>query len=683
MKLASHNNKLETNIQDAETQNFGIGDASVVIEILRNRLYEHKIQTLVQEYICNARDAMRECGKANEFEVTCPTSLSPVFKVRDFGPGISPDRMANVFIKYGASTKRDSNNQTGGFGIGAKSAWSYTDSFTIVTYIDGNKRTYVAHTGVNNNGRLDLLSTAATSEPNGTEIQVPVGRYDLDEFRRAIYRAVYFWESRPTLKGGNHELPTLVGGERISDLVEVIDYKMLPAFLNVDYYDNMLAVIDGVPYMITSKLMDKVKKLKDLKQLTKRFIVLHFGNGLVEVSASRESIADSKATVEGLEKLAAQGVVAIKTKISSDFSKVKSSSDFFKTYLAMEPYFHVDKLAKYDVYQIDGGYVKADLLHKVSLTRMHMWGRNSRVQVDRITKEQFDQRQKQNGIRLQYLNNVYFLRASENAIIQNKRLRENIGPNLPEVLLIEQLGDNSAEFEKLILDLNAKDFQTLTYVEKPRAPRVKIERDKQEFCIHQFLGVRHHYTSLADNTDKWLYIPMSGGSLTNFSNVDLKDVAYFVKETTGLIVCGLSENVVEKVKDNANFLPFSEWIAKFKPTDKQMAYVKMMEGKNTSVMSILSKLKGLKDKFILEMIEEYKGAVRNDFSGDPVPKMFLELIKNSEEYKEFVNKDGKLKDLIGSKYRLLSMLDDYYFSKSTKYAEEIVIYMNAKHKAKA
>ena len=161
MKLAEHSNQLATNVE-GETQNFGIGDASVVIEILRNRLYENKIQTLTQEYICNARDAHREVGKGNNFEVTVPNRLNPVFKVKDFGPGITPDRMATVFIMYGASTKRGTDNQTGGFGIGAKSAWSYTDSFTIVSTVNGTRRTYVAHTGVNNNGRLDLVSTDET-----------------------------------------------------------------------------------------------------------------------------------------------------------------------------------------------------------------------------------------------------------------------------------------------------------------------------------------------------------------------------------------------------------------------------------------------------------------------------------------------------------------------------------------
>jgi hypothetical protein len=44
-------------------------------------------------------------GKEYPIEVTCPTDISPQFEVRDFGPGITPSRMKDVFIKYAASSK--------------------------------------------------------------------------------------------------------------------------------------------------------------------------------------------------------------------------------------------------------------------------------------------------------------------------------------------------------------------------------------------------------------------------------------------------------------------------------------------------------------------------------------------------------------------------------------------------
>ena len=188
MKIAQHSNALETNVE-VKSQDFGIGNASKIIGILRNYLYEHKVRTLVQEYMSNARDAMREAKSNEKIVVTVPNQMNPVFKVRDFGPGITPQRMSKVFIQYGESTKEGTNAQTGGFGIGAKSAWAYTDSFTIISITSGVKRTYVAHTGVNNQGRLDLVDTVDTDEPTGTEIHVAVKSQDLGQFQNAIWRA--------------------------------------------------------------------------------------------------------------------------------------------------------------------------------------------------------------------------------------------------------------------------------------------------------------------------------------------------------------------------------------------------------------------------------------------------------------------------------------------------------------
>lgn len=679
MKLSVHNNKLETNVLDAQTQDFGIGDASVVIDILRNRLYEHKIQTLAQEYICNARDAMRECGKGNDFEVTCPTSLNPVFKVRDFGPGISPDRMANVFIKYGSSTKRNSNNQTGGFGIGAKSAWSYTDSFTITTFIDGVKRVYVAHIGVNNQGRLDHVSEGPTSEKNGTEIQIPVGRYDIQEFRNAIYRAVYFWADQPKLRGGDTEVPTHDGGLRINDIVEVIDSNMVPSFVGgPTYYNPMLAVIDGVPYPINQKLFEKCKKLKELKELNNKGVILHFGNGIVEVSASRESIADSPASIQGLDSLATKAIVAIKTKITSDFGKVKSTSDFFKTYTELCPYFNVDKFAKFGQYEINGNDVKSGLLEKVRITHIHNLSKRGKCAVEKITKDVFEDKDKKNGLRLEHMANLYFLRGGESAIIQNKRIREQTKDGKRcHIILIEPVSDVLA-FNTIVTDLNAKDFQSLSYTELPKEQRVKITRDKQELCLHKMYGERHKYITLAENSQKWIFVQMDGASWpSGYNDKELKDLASWLGKSSDGSLCGVSERVAKIVKVEANFTPLADWLKNFKPSKKQLAYVKMTAAKNNETMELISRLKGIKNKFLVEMIDEYKGIVRNNLSVDPLPDMLVNLVKETSEYKEFQKKDETLSKLIKEKYALLNAVDSYNVRRGVLDAE-MTFYINAK-----
>ena len=201
MKLQTKTSSVLASNLDQKETTFAIGDVSVVIDILRNRLYSRPIQTLVQEYVCNARDACREkypeaWDEALDVEIKLPNTLSPVFSVRDFGGGISDARMYEIFIKYGSSTKRTSN-QTGGFGIGAKSAWSYTDSFTIVSVVDGEKSSYLAHTGTKNEGTLTLLSRDKSDERTGTEIQISVLHKDVKAFRQAYNRAVLLWPKKP------------------------------------------------------------------------------------------------------------------------------------------------------------------------------------------------------------------------------------------------------------------------------------------------------------------------------------------------------------------------------------------------------------------------------------------------------------------------------------------------------
>src|ERR1035437_6505505 len=179
-----------------ETTAYSIGDASKIIEILRSKIYSKPIQTLVQEYLCNARDAVREIkGSKILVSLISDDANTPTFKVRDYGPGISPERM-KLFTQYGSTTKDGSNNQTGGFGLGSKLAWAYTDTINIVTFIDGTRRHYIASIGANKNGTLDLMSEDKTIEANGTEISLELKSrqdYDYNDFTIAIARAVCFW----------------------------------------------------------------------------------------------------------------------------------------------------------------------------------------------------------------------------------------------------------------------------------------------------------------------------------------------------------------------------------------------------------------------------------------------------------------------------------------------------------
>lgn len=692
MRIQEHANKLETNVE-AESQNFGIGDASVVIEILRNRLYENKVQTLVQEYICNARDAMREVGNKAPFEVTVPTRLNPVFKVRDFGPGISPDRMRDVFVMYGSSTKRGTNNQTGGFGIGAKSAWSYTDSFTIVSVVSGQRRTYIAHTGVNNNGRLDLVSTDKTDEANGTEIQVAVKGTDIDEFRNAVFRAIYFWDKKPKLKGELNP-PTLVSGHRIGDVVEVVRGEMMPEYCRVNSYNQeMMAVIDGIPYPIPQKLIQKVPNLQKLSDLIKREVILHFGNGVVEVSASRESIADSKRTIDALSKLAGKATLEVSTYITDAFGKVADTAAYLNTYAKMSGDFEVDKFAKFGSYEIDGGWITGDLLKKIRITMVSCLNRRGH-RIEKVSKTELHQESKKQ-IKIENLNNLFYATVAESKVQQNKRIREYL-KSYTQLFIIEPLLNivydtttnkdgtttqtiksktlDTKSFDQVVSDLGVKDFQTITYVDLPKDQKVKVLRENEEFCYSRLGYHRYQYTTLAKNTQKWLYIELEGNKWGKYDSTELSELSEYLNGTEQLKICGLAGRALKMVQGDKNYAPLKEWLDSYKPSKTDILISKRKASKQMEIGEVISKLKDIKDKFLVEMGEEYRALRKLDSS--KLPGLIANRIGELQEIKDFVANDTEFGKLIRSDYPLLKEIG--YCTNWT----ELSFYANAKYEGR-
>lgn len=677
MKVQSHRASLETNTE-VQSNEFGIGDTSVIIDILRNRLYQNKIQSMCQEIISNARDAMREVGKDNTFEVIIPTRLNPTFRVRDFGPGISPDRMLNVFIKYGASTKRKSNNQTGGFGVGAKSPFAYSDSFSITTWLEGVKRAYVAHLGLNNQGSLDLVSTDKTDEPNGTEIQVAVRHDDLREFELAIYRAIYFWADKPTVKGVSADwVLGSAQGHKVNESIETIDRNLLPDFVRPEYGVHALAVIDGIPYPLTDKLLDKASKLGAVVQnKLSKMLILHFGNGLVEVSASRESIADSQFTIDSLNKMGNRASLAIDTYIVDTFAKANSTSEHFQTYKELSRYFPVDAHANFGDFRIECGDIVSDAIKASRMTLVHCLDKRKRHVVDRISKEPLD-RQEKKRIPIDMLNRVFLVNKNETKIVQNKRARaffedsKSIQESM--MILIEYSGDPTIT-DKLVADLGIKTFESIEYPETPKMDKVKVERENEEFCLHNLSGTRYSYTTLAKNKDKYLYVEVQDGRWEGFNKNGLCDLNWHLLKNQSLRIVGVAPRALKMIKGNENFTPLRNWMVEYKPTSSEVNLVILDAAKNVNAMKTLSKTDGIKDSFLLDMAKQYKAITDESDLARSIPDMLIHKIRDSEKAKAFLEKDDELSKLLHEKYPLVEEL--HHNSANLK---ELAFYINAKY----
>ena len=350
MKIAEKKSTLSTNSVSSESHEFKIGDVSAIIEILRNRLYSNPIRTLTQEYISNARDSHREAGVPNRpIQITLPTKIDSSLKIRDYGVGLSRERVKDVFVNYGISTKQGSNEQTGGFGLGAKSAWAYSDSFTVTSFYNGEKSTYIAHTGKNKNGVFELISCEETTEPNGVEVQVPVKESDIKLFVNAVYRTTLFWDVKPVIKGiTDIEIPheyknCLINPKWNSDSFIVINNTEFTSEIldgGRDYYNSskIFLLIDDIPYSLNGHQTVNVKTLCDIlysSSLPNRPLVLiKVKNGEISVSASRESIAKEEDNTAKIESLSQDCIKELTDHVNRSLNnKQDSLKDYYKNYI--------------------------------------------------------------------------------------------------------------------------------------------------------------------------------------------------------------------------------------------------------------------------------------------------------------------------------------------------------------
>ncbi len=714
MKLNTARNSLDSNAV-VESKDFGIGDASVVIEILRNRLYAHPIRTLVQEYICNGRDAIRETGKPNKLVVQAPTRFQPTFKVRDYGVGITPDRMNDIFIMYGASTKRNTNGQTGGFGIGAKSGFAYTDSFTIITYVDGTERHYVAHVGSNSNGRLDLIQTKDTAEANGTEIQIAVKPNDADAFREAILRCVYFWN--------DNEYPEIVGlGEFIqrdeTPLViskEIEAFRNMPRFLNPDDDSGLHLVIDGVVYNLDSGFVDKNKDLKKFKNAFSYGIdiAVKIPNGIVEVSASREKIADSERTRKVLNALAEQWLKQVVDYYNSNFKACKSVLDYVHVYKKLEGVINKENLQN----QFGKYFITYDLTHawfsKVNFVKVSQaFGRRRRRShnLNALLDKLDTGLDKLNvgSIALELIDKIYFVDVKESKILLNKRIRSILKTTSP-ILLIEEkqatvmptreeyektnkytkLSDqewnvklqnhvdtqplDAKDLAKLCEELQAKNISETEIPVETKEEKEKRVKVKSVISVHLARTNRKiEDVDLNTNTYKYVYAGL------DYDRFKLAELRNFVETETDGILCRLSESAIDKVKNDPNFSKLEDFLAKVKVTNKLRHSRMASVAKNCEIVNELAPLKtAIKADDITNVIKAYESF--QPTGKIDVPSALVDLVDADKEVKDFIALDNNFKDLLDKKYPLFKRIDTGYIKYEKEIAKEIAFYINAKN----
>lgn len=176
-----------TGFDKGERTKFKMATSAKTYKIMSSTIYKYKIRAIIREISSNAIDGHMVAGNMNPFDVQLPTVLDPRFIVRDYGTGLSDWMVKEVFATYFESTKTDTDELIGALGLGSKSSFCYTETFTIESIQDGVKRAYTAYMD-NGEPFVDQIYETETDEPNGVQITVPVKVEDIAEWEREAAR---------------------------------------------------------------------------------------------------------------------------------------------------------------------------------------------------------------------------------------------------------------------------------------------------------------------------------------------------------------------------------------------------------------------------------------------------------------------------------------------------------------
>jgi hypothetical protein len=269
---------------------FGLSmnDAAHLMGILRDTLYSDKILAILREYSANAWDAHREVGKGDlPIKIHLPTAGDTTLTIQDFGPGLSERSVFEVYTQYGASTKRGSDNSVGMLGIGSKSAFAYSDSFTIVSCHDGLRITYSAVLDKTNKGLINKLAEEPCGDETGVTIYIPCKTTDYWAFIDRAKKLFMYFDPRPEI---NVELPDLPKDQALFKNGRIFGGDEERA-------GEWVAIMGCVPYRINLEQLEDVDGGDGLAEFANKVSgALYFGIGEVEISASREELKYSDET---------------------------------------------------------------------------------------------------------------------------------------------------------------------------------------------------------------------------------------------------------------------------------------------------------------------------------------------------------------------------------------------------
>lgn len=267
-----------------ETKEFTVQFNSKMVKILSDGLYSDKVLAIIRELSTNALDSHIEADNANQpFDVHLPCWNQNEFWIRDYGTGMSPEKLWNLYTIYGFSDRSDSNDFAGKMGIGCKCFFGYnTRMATITSYYNGVMYEYHAYLNENNMPVLTKLYERPTTEPNGVKIFLKTDPKDEQLFCLAAQKVYRNFDVKPNVIGRKVQLPPMKYS------LEGTNWKLRAKTEMFDGTGVPYAIMGPLAYPILISHNELGEKYRDVLACP---FDISFSMGALDIEASREGLS--------------------------------------------------------------------------------------------------------------------------------------------------------------------------------------------------------------------------------------------------------------------------------------------------------------------------------------------------------------------------------------------------------
>lgn len=293
-----------------QSSSLGVKASAAMFKVVYSSLYERKEEAVLRELAANALDAHRDAGKSDiPISITLPTDMNPYLTIKDQGNGMSLETVKRVFFVLFESTKNNSNDDVGGFGVGSKSPFAISESYTVSTICNGLRTEIIM---VIDNGLPQPVLTSEevpTDEPNGTTVVVPVSSNRMQEVLQHIAHNIFnYWDILPEI----NEV-TLTSANK-TPFFSTKHYTTNTNHTYGQFYKTFKKVLVGpfiydIPTNLLNRLQNKFQTTAAsafdvfYKNVVNNYSVLiNSAIGALELAPSRERIEDTEENYQVLKK---------------------------------------------------------------------------------------------------------------------------------------------------------------------------------------------------------------------------------------------------------------------------------------------------------------------------------------------------------------------------------------------